>query len=191
MSLTSLISKKIKFLRKSNRYSQEKFGSLFGYSQKTVSFWELGEIQPDYKTLQAIGEQFNKPIEWFFKEDDALSNDKKAGVKRYPEIVHTDNSNAGTIDDNMASAIEGRILELKDTDNLILEALNRIADSLENVRGELSDVKKICTKQQNTSKDLHRSRKREKLLQEKTQNCSKTLLILRQAERLLGKPETV
>lgn len=52
-------AKNLKFLRLSKNLSQEKLGKMLGYSDKSVSKWECGDVMPDVFTLQAIADEFH------------------------------------------------------------------------------------------------------------------------------------
>lgn len=52
------VAKNIKLLRTSKQLSQEKLGKVLGYSDKSVSKWECGDVLPDVITLQSLADYF-------------------------------------------------------------------------------------------------------------------------------------
>lgn len=58
----SSFGENIRELRKSRGYSQEKFASLIGSNQMTVSSWEVGARTPGFKMIQHIASVFHVPV---------------------------------------------------------------------------------------------------------------------------------
>jgi len=53
------VAKNIKRLRTRKQLSQEKLGKVLGYSDKSVSKWECGDVLPDVVTLQSLASYFS------------------------------------------------------------------------------------------------------------------------------------
>lgn len=49
-----MIGKILKTMRKSNKLSQEQVAKLVGYARNTISQYETGTIEPDFKTIEKI-----------------------------------------------------------------------------------------------------------------------------------------
>lgn len=49
-----MIGKIIKENRIAKNYSQQQLGMLLGFSQDTISLWELNKSYPDYETLRKL-----------------------------------------------------------------------------------------------------------------------------------------
>lgn len=61
---TQLFSKNIKFLRTSNKLTQEQFAKLFNKSHAAVAMWENGTRSPITADLLAIAHHFNiQPVD--------------------------------------------------------------------------------------------------------------------------------
>lgn len=56
-------------IRKKNKLTQQKFGEIFSYSDKTVSKWEINESTPSVDTLYKICEHFNIDIKSMITEN--------------------------------------------------------------------------------------------------------------------------
>ncbi len=54
----------LKELRAEAKLSQTKLGEKLGFSNQTVSFWELGNREPDLDTLVEISEFFNVSVDY-------------------------------------------------------------------------------------------------------------------------------
>lgn len=65
----SIMGKKLKEVRDKSGLTMEEFGRLFGAGRVTVSRWEKGKKVPDLDTLIKISEKFNRPIDFFVKEE--------------------------------------------------------------------------------------------------------------------------
>lgn len=57
------IGDNIKAIRKEQSLSQKEFGSLFGFSARTVSDWECGNTEPDITTIKNIVLRFDLSYE--------------------------------------------------------------------------------------------------------------------------------
>lgn len=65
----SIMGKKIKEIREKNGLTMEEFGKYFGVGRVTVSRWEKGKKVPDLDTFIKVAEKFNKPLDFFIKEE--------------------------------------------------------------------------------------------------------------------------
>lgn len=64
-----IMGKKIKNVRDEAGLTMDEFGKYFGVGRVTVSRWEKGKKSPDLDTMIKISEKFEKPIDFFIKED--------------------------------------------------------------------------------------------------------------------------
>ena len=60
-------------LRKEHKMTQMELAEKIGYSDKAISRWETGEVNPDIETLDRLAELYEVDISVFFKEYDAKS----------------------------------------------------------------------------------------------------------------------
>lgn len=74
-------AKKIRTLRYSSDYTQEKLADYLGVSAQTVSKWERSETYPDIELLPAIANHFGVTI------DDLLGNDSAQVEKEIDELI--------------------------------------------------------------------------------------------------------
>lgn len=89
MDIKVLVGQRIKKIRKSKKYTQEKLAELIGIEPQSLSYMETGKFSPSPDTLQKLGEILNvKPYEFYYFEDiaekemketvfNALENDQK------------------------------------------------------------------------------------------------------------------
>ena len=63
-----MIGKILKTMRKSNNLSQEQVSKLIGYARNTVSQYETGTIEPDFKTIEKIANLCGYEIVFINKE---------------------------------------------------------------------------------------------------------------------------
>lgn len=61
---------RLKQLRKSKRVSQVKLALELGTSQNTISRYETGEREMDYKTMIAVADFFNVSIDYLLERTD-------------------------------------------------------------------------------------------------------------------------
>ena len=61
---------RLKFLRKSKKISQLKLALDLNMNQNTISRYETGEHQADYKTLIALADYFNVSIDYLLERTD-------------------------------------------------------------------------------------------------------------------------
>ncbi|OLR59429.1 hypothetical protein BHF70_07220 [Anaerostipes sp. 494a] len=65
--------KKIQFLRKENRMSQEKLAERINVSRQAISKWEQGTAVPDTDNIVQLSKFFQVPIEYLlFDEYDSV-----------------------------------------------------------------------------------------------------------------------
>jgi transcriptional regulator with XRE-family HTH domain len=62
MEYVTNIGEKIKKIRDSKKLSQKRFGMKIGVSGKTISAYETGKINPPYKIVEKISQNFNVSI---------------------------------------------------------------------------------------------------------------------------------
>ena len=55
-------------LRKDRKWTQMELAEKIGYSDKAISRWETGEVNPDIETLDKLAELYEVDISVFFKE---------------------------------------------------------------------------------------------------------------------------
>ena len=63
-----MIGKILKTMRKSNKLSQEQISKLVGYARNTISQYETGTIEPDFKTIEKIANLCGYEIQFINKE---------------------------------------------------------------------------------------------------------------------------
>lgn len=73
---TTLISERIKEVRREHGLTQSQFGKLLGVSQDTVSLWELGKALPSVQDVIKI-------VQTCSTENDRLSADYLLGLTEY------------------------------------------------------------------------------------------------------------
>lgn len=69
-NIGEFVAKRIREARKQARLSQKNLADSLGVSDKTVSSWEVGRAEPSLDTLFKIGEETNRPIDFFLKDED-------------------------------------------------------------------------------------------------------------------------
>ena len=68
---------RIRELRKKSGLTLKKLGKKIGAAESTVSQYETGKRQPDYKTLTKIAEIFHVSVDYLLENDEISSQDKK------------------------------------------------------------------------------------------------------------------
>ncbi len=63
------IGKKIKYVRKHYKLSQEEFAAYFGISQRSLSALEIGERRIDFNVLNTLVQKFNVNPMWLFFDE--------------------------------------------------------------------------------------------------------------------------
>ena len=71
-----MIGKILKTMRKSNKLSQEQVSKLIGYARNTISQYETGTIEPDFKTIEKITNICGYEISFINKDLDITLNSK-------------------------------------------------------------------------------------------------------------------
>ena len=71
-----MIGKILKTMRKSNNLSQEQVSKLIGYARNTVSQYETGTIEPDFKTIEKIANLCGYEIVFINKEQNLTLSSK-------------------------------------------------------------------------------------------------------------------
>lgn len=69
-----MIGKILKTMRKSSKLSQEQISKLVGYARNTISQYETGTIEPDFKTIEKIANLCGYEILFINKEQDITLN---------------------------------------------------------------------------------------------------------------------
>ena len=78
MDIKVLVGQRIKKIRKSKKYTQEKLAELIGIEPQSLSYMETGKFSPSPDTLQKLGEILNvKPYEFYYFED--ITEDEMIG----------------------------------------------------------------------------------------------------------------
>ena len=60
----------IKTLRLEHNLSQRKLGEILGFSNQTVSFWEIGRLEPNIDTLIKIAQYFEVSCDYLLGLED-------------------------------------------------------------------------------------------------------------------------
>ena len=71
-----MIGKILKTMRKSSKLSQEQVSTLVGYARNTISQYETGAFEPDFKTIEKIANICGYEINFINKELDMTLNSK-------------------------------------------------------------------------------------------------------------------
>lgn len=69
-NIREIVSKNMIALRKAKGLTQVELSKYVNYSDKAISRWEKGEVQPDYEVLMKLSELYNVNIGYFFEEHD-------------------------------------------------------------------------------------------------------------------------
>ena len=78
MDIKVLVGQRIKKIRKSKKYTQEKLAELIGIEPQIISYMETVKFSPSPDTLQKLGEILNvKPYEFYYFED--ITEDEMIG----------------------------------------------------------------------------------------------------------------
>ena len=64
----NIFGNKLKEFRIEKGLSQQKLGTLLGFCNQTISFWENGSREPDLDTLLKISKFFEVPVEELLEE---------------------------------------------------------------------------------------------------------------------------
>lgn len=67
-----MVGKILKTMRRKNNLSQEQIGKLSGYARNTISQYETGTLQPDFKTIEKIANECGYEIIFY----NSQTNDK-------------------------------------------------------------------------------------------------------------------
>ena len=65
----NIFGKKLKEFRIEKGLSQQKLGTLLGFCNQTISFWETGAREPDLDTLVEISHYFGVALENLLEEN--------------------------------------------------------------------------------------------------------------------------
>ncbi len=69
-----MIGKILKTMRKSSKLSQEQISKIIGYARNTISQYETGTIEPDFKTIEKIANLCGYEILFVNKEQNIILN---------------------------------------------------------------------------------------------------------------------
>lgn len=85
----AVIGERIKSLRKEKGLLQRELAKNLGMTQQTISLYESGHREPDWKTLNKIAEYFNVSVDFLLgNTDEPRSADKvKEALSDYPELL--------------------------------------------------------------------------------------------------------
>ncbi len=67
-----MIKDRIKFLRKSNKLSQEELANKLELSRTAISAYELGRNEPSAEILKKMAKIFNVPVSYIIEEETSL-----------------------------------------------------------------------------------------------------------------------
>ncbi|MBQ7567187.1 helix-turn-helix transcriptional regulator [bacterium] len=70
MDYKSVVGRHIKLARKLSKLKQVELAQRLGLSVTAVSQWESGSTCPEIPRLLQVAQIVNKPLAWFFTEDD-------------------------------------------------------------------------------------------------------------------------
>ena len=83
----SVLSEKVKKLRKANKQSQNEVGKALGKSRETISKYELGEREPDPKSIVLFAKHFNVSTDYILGTTDDSENTSPDNRKPFsPEL---------------------------------------------------------------------------------------------------------
>ncbi|MDO5297736.1 MAG: helix-turn-helix transcriptional regulator [bacterium] len=88
MDYKGVVGRHIKTARKQLKLKQTEFAPLLGVSVTIVSQWENGSICPEIPKLLQIAQLSNKPLSWFFTEEDneQISDDEAYILSTYRNL---------------------------------------------------------------------------------------------------------
>lgn len=69
--LAKTFGERLHAARRERSLSQGKLGDLVGVSRSTIAEWEAGRMSPQFERLEDISRALNKPVGWFFVDEDA------------------------------------------------------------------------------------------------------------------------
>jgi transcriptional regulator with XRE-family HTH domain len=75
---------RLKELRKSKNWNQEDVAELIGSNKNTISRYESGKREPEYKTLKKLAEIFNVSTDYLLETSDILIEENQ--IKKPTEI---------------------------------------------------------------------------------------------------------
>lgn len=79
----------ISSLRKKHKLSQKELGDNLGIGVSTISMWEAGKREPDYKYLMSIAELFGVSVDYLLygkTDDKKLSQKERAVVDLFNQL---------------------------------------------------------------------------------------------------------
>jgi len=136
-------AEKIVFLRKQNRFSQEKMAEDLNVSRQTISKWELGASQPTMELIVTLSKYFGVSTDYLLKDDSQLEDSDAMArvVLRFLDSVQNmeglSKELVGIVSDGMIDDEE--MSRLKDISKT-LESIQRTFDELQAIIN--SDQKK-------------------------------------------------
>ena len=66
----NIFGQRIKYLRTEKNLTQKQICKIFQVSQRTISFWETGNREPDLDTIISFADFFNVSIDFLFGKQD-------------------------------------------------------------------------------------------------------------------------
>ena len=99
----------IKFLRISKNLSQKQLGTVFGYSDTTISNWEKGTRIPESLDLPRIASYFNVNI------DDLMSKDLRFNNQKVSTISEVKNNISNLSEEDMNKQSKESLINMVDT----------------------------------------------------------------------------
>ncbi|OQA21146.1 MAG: HTH-type transcriptional regulator ImmR [Firmicutes bacterium ADurb.Bin354] len=127
-------AEKIVFLRKQNRFSQEKMAEDLNVSRQTISKWELGASQPTMELIVTLSKYFGVSTDYLLKDDSQLEDSDAMArvVLRFLDSVQNmeglSKELVGIVSDGMIDDEE--MSRLKDISKT-LESIQRTFDELQ------------------------------------------------------------
>ena len=84
--IKEIIRENLVYLRKKNKLTQMELAEKIGYSDKTVSRWEVGDVTPDIEVIEKLAKLYDVPIVVIFEKHESISmlpeTIKAQGVKK-------------------------------------------------------------------------------------------------------------
>lgn len=88
--MNELFGKRFKQLRKAKKMNQQEIANIFNISQRTISGWEIGRVEPSIKKLFEIAKYFDVSLDYLYGKVD-YKNDSEAfkyyGLKTPEEMI--------------------------------------------------------------------------------------------------------
>ena len=104
MLVLNILGSRLKELRENKGLRQEDIADMFGYGKSTISQWESGKNDPEFKIITKLADYFNTTTDYLLGRTDNVSNDTgekvveilPGGVKKIP-VYNLISKNRGEI----------------------------------------------------------------------------------------------